>query len=345
MKKPLPHKKRLQQLNRGRKLFKLKLDRKDRKANLPILGTGLEVETVKPKSDSQYENPEYTVRVPEIFSVNDDINGVVNFVSSIPKLKHRYNRLMFDMSNIKAIDVCAIVMFLTQLNELIDNKTHYWGNFPNDPECKKVFEESGFLGHMININGQKFDTSNDTNLIVKRGMNQTMSELTGKTISKAIMKLTGSAQHYRPVQSIVQEMAGNAIEHAYDNQRKHWLFCVNYVNDEIVFILSDAGKGILKTINRKFKAVIDTLQIKEPKEILYQAFQKKYDSITNEVNRNKGLPLIKKISDENKICDLKVITNRVYLNFGTLSDSKNLETNYNGTIYIWKVNRDTLDNL
>ena len=42
--------------------------------------------------------------------------------------------------------------------------------------------------------------------------------------------------------------------------------------------------------------------------------------------------------------NLKVITNNVYLDFDNLNESKNLKHKYSGTLYIWKINKEILEN-
>lgn len=348
MKKPPSIQKQYIILRHGKKLHQLRIDRREKgkhySMSIGLLGMPYPKETYSDNIDIEKKDSHATITLPKIFSTEIDVASVVQFFQPFSTLKHRrIKHVMFDMSSIIAIDICAIVMLLTKITQLTKNGIRCVGNEPLNDDCKKVFRDSGFLQHMCNITGNKFDRNNEYNLIVKRGETETESELTGKTIKKAVCHLTGSERHYTPVQSIVQEMAGNAIEHAY-SQNQHWLFCVNYTGNEICFILSDAGKGILSTINRKHKKIIETLQLLDDKQILFRAFEKKYGSVTNEVNRNKGLPLIKRISDEKRIFDLKVITNNVSLHFDDFHKSTLMSNKYSGTIYTWKINKELLEN-
>lgn len=325
---------------RGHKRFLYSVKRKGKCYN-PIFPETIVVPTNKPPK--YYRDKEIRKRLPSEFSINSNIEEVVAFFSDFSTYKYKHVRKVdFDMSDVTMIDIGAIVMLLTHVTKLVDEQIFVTGNYPKDERCRLIFEDSGFLEHVKEINARKKNSNCEFNLIVKTGRTKTESVLTGTTIKKALKHITGSEQHYTPVQSIVQEMAGNAVEHAY-GERKFWLFCVNLSNDELVFVLSDAGKGILNTLNRKYKKIIDTLSLKDNKEILYRAYEKKYNSITDEVNRNKGLPLIKHISDKRRIKDLKVVTNNVYLDFNNLNESKNLKHKYSGTLYIWKIDKEILE--
>lgn len=331
---------KLREIQRGYKRF-LRSTKRQGKVHVPDYPDVIVMPVDKIKKHRDGE--EIKKKLPCDFSIDSNIEGVVAFFKGFSAYKYNHiKKVDFDMSNVNNIDIGAIVMLLTHVTKLADEKIFVTGNYPEDENCRQIFEESGFFKHVQEINTQKKNRSNKFNLIVKTGRTKTESVLTGTTIKEAVKHITGSEQHYTPVQSIVQEMAGNAVEHAY-GERKFWLFCVNLLNDELIFVLSDAGKGILKTLNRKYKKIIDTLSLKDNTEILFRAYEKKYNSVTDEVNRNKGLPLIKHISDKRRIMDLKVITNDVYLDFDNLNKSKNLNHKYSGTLYLWKINKEILE--
>lgn len=296
----------------------------------------------KHKQTTKKKSP-FVDQLPMIFSVSENLEGVIVFINGMKKYKYNdISNVIFDMSQIEEIDICAIVIFLTALQQLSLDNISYCGNLPDNKKCREIFEESGFLEHMKIIGGGKDKIHVDTNLIVKRGYNKAEGEITGKTIKSALKKLTGTEQHYQPVQGIVLEMIGNAIEHAYTTN-KHWLFCVNSTDDEITFIVSDAGKGIIKTLKKKYKdELIDTFFRKDI-NVLNRAFDKKYGSATKEVNRNRGLPMIKGMFEDNRIKGLKVITNNVLLDFENKNYSRELGIQYAGTLYLCKIDKTNLE--
>lgn len=152
---------------------------------------------------------------------------------------------------------------------------------------------------------------------------------------------------YPPV-SIIQEICSNSVEHAYENELKHWLLGLYLKEDAdgkyVKFMLTDLGVGTLRTLNRKMGKIIkETMEGKKDFEIMRNAFDRKYKSVTNEKNRNRGLPLILKRHETGFISNLVMFTNNVYLNFSNPNLSKNLNINFDGTLYIWEINQLNLN--
>jgi disulfide oxidoreductase YuzD len=106
--------------------------------------------------------------------------------------------------------------------------------------------------------------------------------------------------------------------------------------------MTDIGHGILETLRKKATQIVSDI-LKSDIEILDRAFDKKYVSVTNDINRNKGLPKIKKIVINNYVNNLIVITNNVLLNFSSESNSKILNKKFNGTFYYWELNKNCID--
>lgn len=90
--------------------------------------------------------------------------------------------------------------------------------------------------------------------------------------------------------------------------------------------MTDIGEGILlSTLKKKALQIIrDTVSFKDDVITLNGAFDKKYQSSTFDTNRNKGLPRIKEINTAQYVENLKVITNKVFLDFSNPKNSKKL---------------------
>ena len=54
---------------------------------------------------------------------------------------------------------------------------------------------------------------------MNRGFDKTDNAATAREIRKAVEHLTGSAQNYKPIYSIAQEICANSVEHA--NEEMH----------------------------------------------------------------------------------------------------------------------------
>jgi len=76
---------------------------------------------------------------------------------------------------------------------------------------------------------------------------------------------------------------------------------------------------------------------------LVNAFEKQYESRTQDPNRNKGLPKIYKVSSEKYIKNLIVVTNNVLLNFDEPEKSKILKNTFKGTFYYWILNKECIE--
>jgi hypothetical protein len=108
--------------------------------------------------------------------------------------------------------------------------------------------------------------------------------------------------------------------------------------------MTDIGHGILETLRRKAGQIIfDVLKLKDNIKILDGAFNKKYASVTTDINRNKGLPKIRKIVTNNYVNNLIVITNNVFLNFSNEENSKILNKRFKGEFYYWELNKKCID--
>jgi hypothetical protein len=279
-------------------------------------------------------------------NVIDVVNKLENYKSSISKIRH----FSIDLSKIEKIDIGAISFLLAKVNEFTKNKkVRVSGNMPLNNECKNIFIQSGFLDYMTDLSGNKFKKQSE-NYLINVGGNRTKNEKVGKSIEKSMKYLTGIETKYPPVYSIIQEICSNSVEwaNATNSKNKNWLLGINYIsiNDipQINFTLTDVGYGILKTLKRKlstkFKESISSIY--EP-EILMRAFEGKYESKTGEINRNRGMPLIKKRFEKHYICDLKVMTNNVYLDFSDINASHVIDKNFPGTFYTWNVNQNCLE--
>lgn len=280
------------------------------------------------------------------FSLMQDIENIITFIKNIDDSiqKNNYKIVELDLSQVVNIDIGCISILLAKINKLTRKHIQTICQLPKDIKCKQMFFESGFSDHMRDLNGRKITYSRkNNNLMVNRGFDKTSNEQLGSTIKDSVKHLTGVEECYRPVYSIAQEMCANSIEHANINN-KNWLFSVWYKNTtEVCFTMTDVGEGILGTLRRKFSQIIKEKFLKDNKDILYSAFEKKYTSVTEDINRNKGLPKIKNISDKNYISNLVVITNDVFLDFSNSTNSRVLNRKFNGTFYYWELNQNCIE--
>lgn len=343
------HKFRTAKLLRKRKQSVLKKKERNVLRNKPNSDRYDSSRPIKNKYTNRIDKQE--ISVGETFSLLKDPFNVLKLINTIEKRKIKNKHITnihLELSHIKEIDIGAISILLSKVNQvsLGSKRIKFSGTFPIDGTCREFFNKSGFLDYMADISGNKFNKQSD-NYLVRIGRDKTDNEKVGVHIKKAMKFITGSEVHYPPVFSVIQEMCSNSVEHS-NKIGKNWLLGVNYSDAEdelekrVTFTMTDMGFGILKTLKRKFATRIKETMANDP-EILQRAFEKKYDSATKEVNRNKGLPLILDRTEKKYIKGLKVITNNVFLDLENPSLSKTLDLNLGGTFYCWEINLNCIE--
>jgi hypothetical protein len=301
----------------------------------------------KPSKNNEYQSTkQVTVFAKPNLSLLENTENVLSFIKDIEDATARGKKisLTLDITQVANIDIGCISILLSKINKLTQRNIRTICNLPQNNDCKKMFFESGFSDHMRDLQGRKIRyNKKNKNLMVNRGFDKTSNQEVGIAIKNSVKHLTGIEETFRPLYSIAQEMCANSVEHA-NQHNKNWLFSVWYKDEnDVCFTMTDIGDGILGTLKRKFSQVIKELFLTDNKEILNRAFEKKYTSATKDINRNKGLPKIKSISDENYINNLIVITNDVLLNFSNDSNSKVLNRKFNGTFYYWELNKKCIE--
>lgn len=165
-------------------------------------------------------------------------------------------------------------------------------------------------------------------------------------VKNVVNHLTGHERHCLPMRTIILEICGNSIEWS-GTQSKQWLLGVKYEENEVIFTVTDVGKGILDTLYRKFSKKLFEV-FKSDDKILQGAFDKRYGSSTQEENRNKGLPAVKANFQKGTINNLKVLTNNVILHFDNDDNSRTFSFNqprFKGTFYQWSMTNECLAKL
>lgn len=285
------------------------------------------------------------IKVPENFNVLDNSGVVFQFVKELMSLKNdrRIYQVYFDLSDVTFIDSVGACLLVSLVKELGCSNIRVAGNLPNDEQCAKIISDSGFLNHMKDAKGHKFEVQT-SNFIQETGTCRTKNADIASAIRCAMKMLYGEEKRFRPCYTVAMEICSNSVEHAYHQRPKHWRLGIYHEGDKVIFTMIDTGVGILSTIKRKFLHEIkDAVTLKSNAAILFRAFQRKYGSSTEDVNRNKGLPCILDKFESKYIKNLKVITNDVYLDFNHPSENNRLNNKFSGVLFYWEVDRECVD--
>ena len=253
------------------------------------------------------------------------------------------------LTNVTRIDFATLNIIKSIAEEMRQKAIILSVDLPNDVNCRKYLFDSGFLANMFDTNGKKFNLKNSIDEIVfEKGygkLTKTQNENITKIIKTMMLHLTGDSINYIPLKKTILEICANSIEHAY-SKKGSWSLSVKYEKDNVLFTVTDLGNGILDTLYRKFSSQISDI-FRSKDQILSNAFIKKYGSITKEINRNKGLPMIKSISEKGLIDDMILVTNDVYLPINKTSAAKvffKSKNKFRGTFYQWSVSKLTITN-
>ncbi len=244
-----------------------------------------------------------------------------------------------DLSEVIEFDYSSICVLVAIIKHLNVKNIRIRGNFPKDMNCKNNLIKSGLLNLMYDEKGKKFKKSDGADLLLLKSKQNKISHKDNQEISSLVKKinehLTKRDAHLPVIRKIMLEIIANSIEWGYNvtNKTKTWIIGVKYEDKQVIVTLTDIGQGILKTIYRKKLNKIKETFNKDT-EILRNAFNKKYGSTSKKINRNRGLPSIKKAHDDGRIKELKVLTNNIVIDFENKNNDIILEKQkFNGTLY------------
>lgn len=296
---------------------------------------------------ARYRNSEI-LKPNDYFELLKEPQEVISFVEILKKYKYRddITEIKINLDDVKTIDIGALSLLLSSVEELSLNNKNVSGSVPKNKEAYEFLLKSGFFKNITNLSkrlSNKIKTNKNQNLLLIGYPNtKGKGRLIGENIKSAIGLLTGIPQHYRAIYTLVMEMNANSIEHAYEKDHKHWVFGINYKENEnkLYFTFTDNGFGILKQLDirldRRVKEIIKRLDLSSG-TLLKNLFDKKYNSrFKTQINRNRGLPIIQTKAVNKAVSNLICVTNNVYLNLETKEDIK-LNGEFSGTFYYWEL--------
>lgn len=295
----------------------------------------------RPKQQFNVTLPPVEVFAPEIFAINN-LERLIIFLNDTERqcIQDNTRSLKVNLNNVKQIDSYAISLMLSMLSRLSYRNIHYWGTYPDDNEAKNFILESGFL-EVMTSNVKKPSNKRLANRIFMIGKERVDSHRIGQAVRESMAFVTGQEENYPPVYDDMLEISANSVEHANEkNQDKNWLVSISFEEDKVHYILTDTGAGILSTLKKKMsQKVKEAITAKGGPQILFDVFNKQYQSNTGEINRYKGLPIIYESFVEGFISDLMVVTNNVHYDFEK-EISRELNHGYKGVLYSWTVKRE-----
>lgn len=298
-----------------------------------------------PKQKQSFTKPPIEVKAPKEFSLNN-LDRVVQFINDTENRcgKEISKSLKVNLDEVEQIDSYAISLMLSMLNRLSHKQINFWGTYPASLTAKRFILESGFLD-VMRTNIRKPANERKGNQIFMVGKDSVDSHRIGRAVRESMEFITGKEGPYPPIYDNMLEICANSVEHAnLKTPDKNWLVSISFEDNNIHYILTDTGLGILSTLKKKGSQKLkEIVTSKTDAEILYDVFHKAYQSVTGEINRHKGLPIILESFAEGHVSSLKVLTNKVFYDFET-NTSKELKYGFKGVLYSWTVSRNNYDN-
>ncbi|HAC16247.1 MAG TPA: hypothetical protein DCE78_09955 [Bacteroidetes bacterium] len=278
-------------------------------------------------SNDRYYNNVITnspIVAPSDFRLLENTEKCLNFFGEIrnaQNLSIMKNRrfVAISLRKVKQVDYSTISVLIAISEDFTFQRIAFRGDSPADETVNQYFIDSGFFEHLFDSNGKLFPKSTKSDKLSFEKGSQLFDIKDNRRISEIIKKinhhLTGKYSHNPRLRTVLLEIFANSIEWSQTNN-KQWLLGVKYDDDSVIITVTDVGKGILRTLNKKWgRKFFDKAQLKSNKDILTGAFDKKYGSSSQKVNRNKGLPSIKSSYQDGVISELKVLTNNVIIHF------------------------------
>lgn len=288
------------------------------------------------------------VDLPEIFSITENYNEVIEKFEIIKKLIKDAKPLYLDMSKITKLTIETVLYFLSLFDSCKEIKLNYHiqGNAPENEECKQIFINSGFYEFVLSrYKNEKYE---DKFLSIKFD-NEISSETSKKLMIFIMRYLRKDRNQLKNLQKVLIEMMGNTVEHAYKESKRNdakWYLIARYDEDQnhIKFSFLDNGIGIPSSINKvhseKVKKLIDKInpfkKVLEDNYLIYSALKGEFRTKTQNKWRGNGLPRILETARNGYIDDLFIFSNNglVKINDDNIIQQE-IKSTFNGTLYSW----------
>lgn len=298
------------------------------------------------------------IEAPEDLRLLDNPEETLRFIRQIRKEEFYYpvsrkKKIDISLKKVKEIDYAAISIIKTiSVNRKSEQKIMSFKN-PEATEPRKMLKNTGFFKDMYNEFGKKIKGKSSGEMMTFSKGSGRLKSVDILEVSNRIKRvlsdigLTGDnlRRTHSRIHSIVLEICGNAIEWGYsETKNRKWIMGIYRKSEKTAIVtITDIGKGIIETLNKKWKDKLPAfLGGQDSVAILNQAFEKKYGSNTGKINRNHGLPAIKKGLQDNLFSKLYVVTNDGFIDFENEKNSKKISSTskFRGTFYQWSIENE-----
>jgi|CXWL01.1.fsa_nt_gi hypothetical protein len=266
------------------------------------------------------------------------------------------HRIRIDLHKVKDINYATISILKAVIFDFTTRDITIVGSLPAETNCSNYLKESGYLDGLTDMRGRAFPPSEQSaHIFFEAGRGQLTREENLKIsdlLADAMNFMDGDIRHELKLKTLLLEGCANSIEWGQTEGQQWMLGMKKEEKDgkrEVLFTVTDVGKGILATLRRKLTdQFLNLIKFQTEHEVLKLTFERKWGSSSGEVNRNNGLPTIRKACELGMIEDLRVLSNNVILRFGDTQKAETFDRGfprYSGTIYQWRVSADCLQKM
>lgn len=280
--------------------------------------------------------------VPSTFSLVDSPEATIEFFEKIGLAALTGERVILDFRDVKRITVDALLWLLAEMQSDELKRCGVAGNEPNDPEVAKFLLQSGFFSHIAQK--PKSYRAEDCGLLKKREGKRVRENVCAELVHYSTEKLYGSRRKNGGLYRALIECMANTRDHASRDRSRteRWWVSANF--DQKTGIVNvaflDTGVGIFKSLRMEdtLKLIGKFLGIRKHHDILRDMLNGELESRTGLSYRGKGFPALKTAQDRKQLHNLRVITNKAYLD-STTGKGRVLNREFKGTCLTWEIHQ------
>jgi hypothetical protein len=293
----------------------------------------------------------HTLVAPELFSIFDNVEETVQYFCKVKDTITECNlhdTLYFDLSMIKTVTADSIMYLIALIKNTKKIKTHRVnceGNEPHNGLAKKIINEVGFFRY---VSSRAFHSlvAQDKQIQIARGR-KTDNSLAGNICDFVANSSSGKRDRLatKKLYTMLIELMTNTEQHAYTKRQTsmeaNWYVFVENLDKSVGFLFLDTGEGIPGTVRRKWIERIVGNILTDDAELIMSALRGEFRTETEKVYRGKGLPEIYKNVQSHAFCSLKLLSGKGWcsIDHSGLVETKRIETNFDGTLYLWDIRK------
>ncbi|MBI3886241.1 MAG: hypothetical protein HY302_11000 [Opitutae bacterium] len=288
------------------------------------------------------EEPVIPVSAPRIFSLMENPEEVLSFIAALSARARRDRPLFIDLMNVERISPEAVLLLLSTIkSRRLKKCLRIGGNEPRDPEVSAALSQSGFYSYVTHKpKGHRSDST--TGIMKKHEGKKVREDICAQLVQHATKAIYGKVTKNGGLYRALIECMANTRDHASveGKEQEAWWVSV-HCNAEAKtadFAFLDNGVGIFKSIKwQNFtKRIAKSIFFTDQSSLLNDLLHAHLGSRTELPYRGKGLPAILKAQQRGQITNLRLITNKAYLD-ATSGVGRVIKQEFKGTCLTWRI--------